>query len=46
MKAKEVMRILRCTRQTLCSYVKSGKIKVTKMSNGQYIYTMRTLFTK
>ena len=44
MKAKEVMNVLRCTRQTLCSYVKSGKIQVTKMSNGQYIYDENSVY--
>ena len=38
MKAKEVLKLLHVTRVTLCKYVKSGKIKVRKMSNGYYDY--------
>lgn len=29
MKAKEVLSLLKITRQTLCRYAKNGKIKVT-----------------
>jgi len=38
MKAKDVMKILQITRQTLCRYVKTGKIRVTKLHNGRYDY--------
>ncbi len=38
MKANEVMKILKICRQTLSNYVKSGKIKVTKLGNGLYDY--------
>lgn len=38
MKAKEVLNLLKITRQTLWRYVKEGKIKVTQCVNGQYIY--------
>jgi len=38
MKANEVLKILKICRQTLTNYVKSGKIKVTKLGNGYYDY--------
>lgn len=38
MKAGEAMSILRICRQTLSKYVKAGKIKVTRLPNGQYDY--------
>lgn len=38
MKCKEVLKILRITRPTLTSYVKNGRIKVTKLPNGFYDY--------
>jgi predicted site-specific integrase-resolvase len=38
MKSKEALKILNVTRQTLYNYVKSGKIKVTKLGNGYYNY--------
>jgi len=38
MKAKEVMRILRITRNTLSNYVKQGKIRVKQLHNGRYDY--------
>ena len=38
MKANEVMRILRISRPTLHEYIKSGKIRGTKLHNGQYDY--------
>lgn len=38
MKSKDVLKILRITRPTLSSYVKRGRIGVTKMPNGQYDY--------
>ena len=34
MKSKEVLRILGVSRVTLNTYVKNGKIKVTKLDNG------------
>ena len=38
MRAKEALNILKVHRVTLNSYVRSGKIRVTKMSNGRYDY--------
>jgi len=38
MKSKEVLLLLKVTRVTLSNYVKSGLIKVTKLSNGYYDY--------
>jgi putative resolvase len=38
MKSSEVLKILGITRQTLTTYVKTGKISVTKMGNGYYDY--------
>ena len=38
MKAKEVLNLLKITRQILWRYVKEGKINVTQCVNGQYIY--------
>jgi len=38
MKAKEVLNLLKVTRQTLTRYVKEGKIGINIMPNGQYNY--------
>lgn len=38
MKAREVLKVLKICRQTLSNYVKSGKLKVTKLGNGYYEY--------
>lgn len=38
MRANEVLDLLKITRPTLCAYVKSGKLDVETMSNGQYDY--------
>ena len=38
MKTKEVLKILRVTRQTLTKYVKDKRIRVTTMPNGFYDY--------
>lgn len=38
MKASEVLHLLNISRQTLCKYVKMGKIKVTKTISGVYDY--------
>lgn len=38
MKSKEVLKLLKITRVTLCKYVKNGTIKVTKNPNGYYNY--------
>ena len=44
MKSSEVLKLLKVTRQTLCSYVKLGYIKVIKMSNGYYNYDQQSVF--
>ena len=38
MKAKEVLRLLRISRQTLTKYVKDGLIEVETLPNGRYEY--------
>lgn len=38
MKAKEVLKVLRVTRPTLHVYLKTGKIRGTRMPNGYYEY--------
>src|SRR5271166_2363253 len=38
MKSKEVKKILDITPQTLCTYVKLGKIRVVKINDYHYIY--------
>jgi putative resolvase len=38
MKSKEVLTLLKITRVTLWSYVKSGKIIANKLPNGYYDY--------
>lgn len=38
MKANKVLKILQVTRPTLVSYVKSGKIKATRLTNGYWDY--------
>lgn len=44
MKAKEVLQILRVTRQTLTKYVKEGRVKVTVKGNGQYDYDSDSVY--
>jgi hypothetical protein len=44
MKAKEVLKILKICRQTLTNYVKSGKIKVTRIGNGYYDYNESSVY--
>ena len=44
MKAKEVLKILRITRQTLTKYVKTKKINVVKKVNGTYDYADDDVF--
>lgn len=44
MKAKEVLQILKVTRQTLTKYVKEGRVKVTVKSNGQYDYDSDSVY--
>lgn len=38
MKAKEALKLLNVTRQTLYNYVKEGKVKTTQLHNGCYEY--------
>ena len=44
MKSKDVLRALRISRQTLCKYVKDGRIKVTKLPNGYYDYDEASVY--
>ena len=44
MKAAEVMKLLDITRQTLCKYVKEGKIKTDACVNGQYRYNKESVY--
>ncbi len=44
MKSKEVLNLLKVTRVTLMNYVKTGKIKATKMKNGLYDYDDASVF--
>lgn len=38
MKANEVLKVLKITRPTLCKYVKTGRVKATRLPNGQLDY--------
>lgn len=44
MKCKEVLKLLRVTRQTLCRYVKEGKITGKKLLNGSYDYDEEAVY--
>ena len=44
MKSKDVLNLLKVTRVTLMNYIKSGKIKATKMGNGLYDYDEKSVF--
>jgi len=44
MKSAEVLKLLKVSRTTLCSYVKLGKIKVTKLGNGYYEYNNDSVY--
>ena len=44
MKAKEVLNLLRITRQTLTKYVKEGIIKVDVLPNGRYEYDEESVY--
>ena len=44
MKAKNTLKILNITRQTLCKYVKTGKIRTIKNINGTYDYNDDDVF--
>lgn len=45
MKSKEVLELLQVSRVTLSSYVRSGRIKVTKMANGYYNYDDQSVYS-
>ena len=44
MKAKEVMKTLSISRQTLCNYVKQGLIKIDSTINGKYRYNKESVY--
>lgn len=44
MKSKEILKLLKITRTTLTSYVKTGKIKTVKMANGYYEYDDQSVY--
>ena len=44
MKSHEVLKLLKISRPTLTSYVKSGKIAVTKLPNGYYDYHIDSVY--
>ena len=44
MKAKEVLKILRCSRASLTKYLKQGKIKARLLSNGYYDYDSESVY--
>ena len=44
MRSKEVLKLLGVSRVTLTSYVKNGKIKVTKLAKGYYNYDDKSIF--
>jgi predicted site-specific integrase-resolvase len=44
MKAKEVLNLLRVSRQTLTRYVKTDLIRTTRLPNGQYDYNAEDIY--
>lgn len=44
MKSEKVLKLLKCTRQTLSKYVKEGKIKINKLDNGYYEYCDENIY--
>ena len=44
MRSHEVLKLLGVTRPTLTSYIKSGKIKGTKLSTGMYDYDEQSIY--
>lgn len=44
MKASEVLTLLNITRPTLCSYVKNGTLKVSRLGNGYYDYDKESVY--
>lgn len=45
MKANEVLKLLKVTRQTLGNYVKRGLIRVTVLKNGRYEYDSESVYS-
>lgn len=45
MKAKEVLQLLRVSRQTLSKYVRDGRIRAEKMPNGHYEYSTEDVYS-
>ncbi len=45
MKSKDVLNLLRITRQTLTKYVKEGVIKVAVLPNGRYDYDAESVYS-
>lgn len=45
MKSRDVLNLLRITRQTLTKYVKDGVIKVTVLPNGRYDYDEKSVYS-
>lgn len=45
MKAKDVLKILNITRQTLTKYIKENIIKIDNKINGQYIYNDQSVYS-
>ena len=44
MKAKEVIKLLKISRPTLCKYLKTGLIKGTILPNGTYDYEKESVY--
>jgi predicted site-specific integrase-resolvase len=44
MKAKDVLKLLRISRPTLCKYIKNGTIKATKLNSGLYNYDKESVY--
>lgn len=44
MKANQVLKILRVSKSTLRNYIKSGKIKATKLPTGRYDYDEKSIY--
>lgn len=45
MKASEVLKILRISRQTLTKYIKTGKVKVITNPSGRYEYEEKSVYS-
>ncbi len=46
MKSKEVLQLLRVSRNTLTKYIKTGIIRVIELPNGQYDYNDDDVYQK